>query len=767
MNNIEKILENSEITYQKDISLKDYTTTKVGGPAKFLVTVEKEDDLEKIFGIVKNNKINYLIIGGGSNLLVSDEGFDGVVIINRVTGVKLTDNKIFVKSGTFLSQLVIFSVKNNFTGMEQLMGIPGTVGGGIYGNAGAYGKSTSEFLEKVKVTDGIKTYWVSKDDLTFSYRDSNFKSDKKLILEAVFDLAKGNKKDIEANFKKILSDRQKKYEKGIYCPGSFFKNIEVKDLPKDILEKIPEEKIVFGKIPAGYLLETVDAKGLKVGDIEVSEKHANFFVNKGKGLAIDFYNLAMLLRQKVFDKFGISLEPEVQIIGFKNNNKKIAIIGFGLEGRDLVKYFINENFEITVFDRKDERQLDIPKEFKKVKFITGKNYLSGTLNDFDTIYRSPGVYRYTRKLLDAEKKGVTVSSATQLFFDKCPGKIIAVTGTKGKGTTSSLIYNILEKSGKDVYLVGNIGKPFLEILPKLNSDSQVIMELSSFQLIDLKKSPNIAVILNITEDHLDWHKNKEEYIEAKKNILKYQTKKDFAVINSDYEIPKSFQKITKGKVYLTSSKNEVEGCYVNDKDIILKIDNKKDFIGKVDKLILRGKHNWENVTPAVLASFLSDADLDVIKDQVFSFKGLEHRLELVGEINDVTFYNDSFATGPQPTIAAINSFKEPLTLILGGYDKGLDYSQLINEIIKYKNKLKVILIGDLQEKIYDLLSKSFSKENIIKLDKSSMDEIIKKAVEITPKNGVVLLSPAAASFDMFKDYKERGSLFKKAVLELK
>lgn len=767
MNNTEKILENSGVSYQKDVSLKEFTTTKVGGPAKYLVIVEKEDDLEKVFGVVKNNKINYLIIGGGSNMLVSDEGFDGVVILNRVTGIKLKDEKIYVKSGTFLSQLVIFSVKAGLAGIEELMGIPGTIGGGIYGNAGAYGKSTSDFLEKVKVTDGTKTYWVSKEDLEFSYRDSNFKKDKKLILEAVFSLKKEDKKIIEENFKKILKDRQKKYDKGILCPGSFFKNIEVKNLPKEILAKIPEEKIVFGKIPAGFLLESVDAKGLKVGDIEVSEQHANFFINKGNGIAKDFYDLAMILKQRVFEKFGISLEPEVQVIGFKNGNRKIAIIGFGLEGQDLVRYFIDKDYEITVFDRKDERQLDIPKEFKKVKFITGKDYLSGTLNDFETIYRSPGVYRYTRKLFDAEKNGVVVSSATQLFFDECPGKIIAVTGTKGKGTTSSLIYSILKKSGKDIFLVGNIGKPSLEILPKLTENSCVVMELSSFQLIDLNTSPHIAVILNITEDHLDWHKNREEYIEAKKNILKYQTKEDFAVVNSDYEISKSFKKITKAKVYLTSIKNEVEGCYVKDKNIILNLNDKKDIIGDVDKLLLRGKHNWENVSPAVVASFLSGADLKSIKDEVFSFKGLEHRLELVKNINSISFYNDSFATGPQPTIAAINSFNEPLTLILGGYDKGLDYTGLITEITKYKNDLKVILIGDLQEKIYGLLSKSFSKENIYKLDKSSMNEIIKKAVEITPKNGVVLLSPAAASFDMFKDYKERGSLYKKAVLELK
>ena len=449
------------------------------------------------------------------------------------------------------------------------------------------------------------------------------------------------------------------------------------------------------------------------------------------------------------------------------NNKKIAIIGFGLEGQDLVRYFIKEDFDITVFDSKEKRELKIPNEFEKINFITGKEYLSGNLGIYKTIYRSPGVYRYKRKLIEVEKQGVIISSATQLFFDKCPGKIIAVTGTKGKGTTSTLIYNILKKSGKDVYLVGNIGNPFLEILPKLSNKSLVIMELSSFQLIDLIKSPHIAVILNITEDHLDWHKDKEEYINAKKNILIHQSVKDFAIINSDYETPKGFINLTKAKVYLTSVKKEVDGCFVLNEKIVLNIGKKKNVVGNVNFLILKGRHNWENINSAILAAYLAGADLQSIKEELFSFKGLEHRLEFVRTFKGINFYNDSFATGPQPTIAAINSFNEPLTIILGGYDKGLNYLGLIEVINKYDNDLRIILIGDLQGKIYDLLSKSFTEKNIYKLNKSTMKEIVKKAVKITPENGIVLLSPAAASFDMFKDYKERGILFKKAVLDLK
>lgn len=771
MKNIEDLLKENKIDFRKNVSIAEYTSTKVGGLAKFLVICKKEKELIDIFRLVKKNNIDCLIIGGGSNLLVSDNGLDGIVIVNRVSKILFSGEKINVKSGTLLLDLVSFSINNNLLGIERLAGIPGSVGGAIYGNAGAYGKSISDTLLSVKVFDGNKIYWVDKKDLYFSYRDSSFKKGIGLILEAEFLLKKEEEKVVKNIFAKTLKDRQKKYEKGIYCPGSFFKNLEAKNLPRKILNIIPKEKIVYGKVPAGYLLESVDAKGLKVGNIEVSEKHANFFINKGNGKAQDFYKLAMILKKRVQDKFGIVLEPEVQVIGFNKNkdkkNKRIAVVGFGLEGKDLVRYLKKFNKDITVFDRKDKKELKIDDEFKDINFILGSKYSLGLLNQFDVIYRSPGVYRFIKEITDAEKKGVKVSSATDVFFQKCKGKIIAVTGTKGKGTTSTLIYNILKRDGKKVFLVGNIGKPYLEILDLIDNQSWVVMEISSFQLIDLKVSPHIAAVLNITQDHLDWHKDLKEYINAKKNIVLFQKKEDFCVINSDYEVLDSFSKITKSKTYFTSIKEEVNGCFVKDNKIILKIDNKTEEIGDTKNLLLRGTHNWENITAAILSSFLANADIQSIKDEIFSFKGLEHRLELVKEINGVTFYNDSFATGPQPTIAAIKSFKEPITLILGGYDKKLSYDDLIGTILLVKNLKNIILIGDLENKLFELLSKSGYKGNLFRLGKSKMKEIINKAYKVTEKGGVVILSPAAASFDMFENYKQRGIHFKKSVSKLK
>jgi UDP-N-acetylmuramoylalanine--D-glutamate ligase len=655
---------------------------------------------------------------------------------------------------------VKFAASNGLMGMEKLAGIPGSVGGAVYGNAGAYGESTSDTLVRVKVFDGEKICWVDKNKGQFAYRDSIFKKTKPVILEAEFKLKEVGKKVSEGETNKAIEERIKKYSGPLACPGSFFKNVLVSDVSKEALTQIPKNKITFDKIPAGYLLESVGAMGMKKGKIEVSSFHANFIINTGGGTASDYYSLVMDLRQKIKEKYGIILEPEVQMIGF---SKKAAVLGLGLEGKDLVKYLLGQNFEVTIFDKKEEKELDLGDIDKsKIKLITGENYLKNGLTGFDVIFRSPGVYRYIPELVEAEKAGVEISSAIKTFFSNCPGKIIGVTGTKGKGTTSSLIYEILKDSGKDVYLAGNIGKPYLELLNSLTKDSYVVLELSSFQLIDLTVSPHIAVVLNITQDHLDWHKDLKEYIEAKTNIVKHQKEDDFAVINTDYEIPLSFANKTKAKVLFFSRKKEVEGSYVEEGKIIL---NTKDkvILGETKDLLLRGEHNWENITAAVCASFAAGADILSIKKVIFSFKGLEHRLELVGEYGGVNFYNDSFATGPQPTMAAIDSFKEPTTLILGGYDKGLDFSELGKQIAETKNLTNVILIGNLEDKLEKLIKRENYSGQIIRMDKSPMEEIVKKAYSVTPKGGVVLLSPAAASFDMFLNYKDRGNKFKEAV----
>lgn len=447
--------------------------------------------------------------------------------------------------------------------------------------------------------------------------------------------------------------------------------------------------------------------------------------------------------------------------------KKVAVLGLGLEGKDLVKFLLKENCEVTVFDQKEEKELDFSGINKgEISLSCGVEYLLKGLSNFDVVYRSPGVYRYLPGIIEAEKRGVEVSSAIKLFFDLCPAKIIGVTGTKGKGTTSTLIYRILKTTGRDAYLAGNIGKSYLELLPGLKTSSWVVLELSSFQLIDLQKSPHIAVVLNITLDHLDWHKDKGEYFDAKKKIVRHQTKKDFAVANFDYKASRNFSMYTKAPVFYFSKSDKVRGSYVRNGKIFLSTEKKEYEIGATDDLLLRGEHNRENVTAAICASRFAGAKIEAIKKAVFSFKGLKHRLELVGKVQGVSFYNDSFSTNPQPTIAAINSFTEPLTLILGGSDKELDYNEMAELMAKTKNLKTIVLIGEIAPKIKKAISKARFGGKIVELGKVNMDKIVKKSLKSTPEGGVVLLSPATASFDMFKDYKDRGSQFKQVVKAL-
>jgi len=431
----------------------------------------------------------------------------------------------------------------------------------------------------------------------------------------------------------------------------------------------------------------------------------------------------------------------------KFKNKKVALLGLGIEGKDALNFLLGKGALVTLFDRKDEKDLDfegVDKE--RISLSTGENYLKEGLFGFDFIVRSPGVYRYIPEITEAEKGGVEVTSAIKIFFDECPAKIIGVTGTKGKGTTSTLIYEILGSAGKEVYLSGNIGKPYLELLPALRPTSYIVMEMSSFQLIDMEKSPHIAIVLNITTDHLDWHRDRDEYVSAKENIVRYQLSDDFAVINEEYETPRDFTNSTKGKVVFFS-KEKLEEKYK-------------------ENLLLRGEHNLENIAAAVEVGRLIGISEEIILKTVRSFKGLEHRLELVAEIGGVTFYNDSFATSPQPTIAAINSFTEPETLILGGSDKGLDYRELAGGIEEKENIKNIILIGDTAGKIKNAFGNKNLKVKIHELGFAPMEEIVKKAYEVSEKGSVVVLSPASASFDMFKNYKERGNQFKAAVEKL-
>ncbi len=297
--------------------LKNVTTLSIGGPAKKFVTVKSQEELIEAIQYAKDQNLPYLVIGGGSNLLMADEGFEGLIIKNEIQGIfRLHPWGVIVKSGTPLQDLIDYTTQQGLSGLQKLAGIPGTVGGAVYGNAGAYGQTISDHLTEVFVLDinNITIEQFNNADCKFNYRDSIFKQNSSSILEVKFQLAEGDPNTLRQEAQEVLAKRLVKYPPGIKCPGSFFKNLVAAEIPPEILKNIPPEKIVYGKVPAGALLEEVGAKGKSTDGIEIASYHANLFINHGSGTARAFHDLAKTYAEKVKTKFGIALEPEVQLI---------------------------------------------------------------------------------------------------------------------------------------------------------------------------------------------------------------------------------------------------------------------------------------------------------------------------------------------------------------------------------------------------------------------------------------------------------------------
>ncbi|OGH42043.1 MAG: UDP-N-acetylmuramoylalanine--D-glutamate ligase [Candidatus Levybacteria bacterium RIFCSPLOWO2_01_FULL_42_15] len=430
-------------------------------------------------------------------------------------------------------------------------------------------------------------------------------------------------------------------------------------------------------------------------------------------------------------------------------SKKIAVIGVGVEGKSSAKWLRKHGAKVTLLDQKDN-----------------KNYLKN-LDQYDIIVRSAGVKRSVIEQVLPKGSKAIITSQTKLFFDLCPSKIIGVTGTKGKGTTATLIYEMLKKDLLDAYLGGNIGKPPLDFLDTLSSQSVVVLELSSFQLLDLTRSPHIAVVLMITSEHLDYHADTNEYVHAKQNLIRFQTKKDFSVINKDYPASRGSDIHTEATVFQVSREGEVEnGCFVRDGKIIVRAAPDEIEIIDIKDILLPGKHNLENACAAVMAALCASVSKQSITLVLKTFQGLPHRLELAGEINGVRYYDDSFSTTPETAIAAIEAFDAPKILILGGSSKNSDFTKLGEVIYKAKNIRAIIGIGVEWERIKSAFSNQHLAFRIVE-GCSSMKEIVRVASDMVKEGDVVLLSPACASFDMFKNYKDRGEQFKKEVNGLK
>lgn len=449
------------------------------------------------------------------------------------------------------------------------------------------------------------------------------------------------------------------------------------------------------------------------------------------------------------------------------SGKKIIILGFGKEGVSAANY-LGLNNKIIIFDEKSRKQ--ISEEFFKNLKIKNSTVIFEKLNpgdfNFDYIVRSPG-FKYHSPIIDSlVANGAKLTSPTKIFFDDCPAPIIGITGTKGKGTTSTLIYEILKADQRDVYLAGNIGLPALDILPKLSKNSFAVLELSSFQLFDLHKSPHIAVVLMITSEHLDWHKDTKEYRSAKESIVKYQNKSDFAIINQDFEASCAFAEKTKGKVYFFSTMQKTNGLHLVDNKIISEV-SQRETIASTKDVLLVGKHNLQNILAASSVAKILRIENDTIKKVLATFKGLKHRLELIAEIDGTAYYNDSFSTTPETTIAAIEAFSRPKILILGGSTKHSSFEELAKTIVNNTTIKTLILIGHEAKRIKNALSNEGSFHGKIREGAQSMHDIISQAKEQTTAGDVVILSPACASFDMFKNYIDRGEQFAQEVLNLK
>jgi UDP-N-acetylmuramoylalanine--D-glutamate ligase len=456
--------------------------------------------------------------------------------------------------------------------------------------------------------------------------------------------------------------------------------------------------------------------------------------------------------------------------------KLVAVLGYGQEGKAVAAYLLRHGIKPVLFDQKSWENWDETEtlEIKKlgVNFIFGQDCFK-ELKGFDVAFRSPGI-----KLAQVTGDKLQVTSQTKWFFEHCPCKIIGVTGTKGKGTTASLIYEILESRNSQLatrtYLTGNIGKTQpLEILDNLKADDYLVYELSSFQLQDLTQSPHIAVVLMVTSEHLDYHADQKEYVEAKSAITKFQTVNDFAVINADFENSMKIGEQGKGqKVYFSRNKEVSLGCFAQNGFILgINADGKKMEIAKTDELQLRGAHNLENICAAILAAYTAGCDPVLIKKAITNFKGLEHRLEFVAEKNGIKFYNDSFSTTPETAIAAINSFTEPEILILGGSSKNSDFTELGKTIAAKKNIKTVILIGQEAGKIKSAIKtltpnpspRGRGETMVILEEAKNMSEIFEQIKSVAASGDVVLLTPACTSFGMFKSYVDRGNQFKAAV----
>lgn len=448
------------------------------------------------------------------------------------------------------------------------------------------------------------------------------------------------------------------------------------------------------------------------------------------------------------------------------NHKKVSFIGLGRSHRELLPMFASKGAIVTLRDKRTREQ--IGEEADKlealgIKLTLGEHYLE-RLCEEDMILRTPGMNYLTPALQQARESGCAVTSEMELFFDLCPCKIYAVTGSDGKTTTTSVIAEFLKVQGFKVFLGGNIGFPLLPRIEQIGPDDRAVVELSSFQLISMRKSPDVAVITNVAPNHLDVHKDMDEYIDAKRNIYLHQGGLSRTVINADNEITASFLPQIRGEALQFSRKSQPKlGSFLGEDGVLYMADRRGTTpVLHMDEIRIPGIHNVENYLAAISAVW-GEVSKENIVSIAKNFPGVEHRIEFIRELDGVKWYNDSIASSPTRTIAGLNSFHQKLILIAGGYDKKIPFEPLAPKIIE---KVKVlILMGVTAPKIEAAVTscEGYDPQELTILHASSMQEAVQLAKKSAGEGDIVSLSPACASFDLYPDFEARGRHFKELV----
>ncbi len=464
------------------------------------------------------------------------------------------------------------------------------------------------------------------------------------------------------------------------------------------------------------------------------------------------------------------MQQEQQRLADLVRGKRVAFIGAGVSHKTLIREFVGLGAKVTLCDRKDSLEAfgDYAETLRElgVSLSLGETYMDGFQGQ-DIILRTPGFEFYQKPLQDAIAAGTLVTSEVELFFDFCPCEIVAVTGSDGKTTTTTLISEFFKAAGRRVHLGGNIGAALLPMLPDVRPDDVAVAELSSFQLISMKKSPKVAVVTNVTPNHLDHHKDMQEYIDAKRNILLYQDSGCRAVLGFENEVTRGMQADCKGQqVWFTRLRETDNGAFLRDDGMLCMAENGvvTPFLDRKD-VKLRGLHNIENLLAAAAAVW-GRVPVEAIQKVGSTFTGVEHRIEPVRVLDGVTYYNDSIASSPTRTIAGLRSFDQKILLIAGGYDKKIPYEPLAPEILAHVKVL--VLMGATGPRIEQAVRAlpEFAASGLEILHAGSMEEAVALARDAARPGDVVSLSPASASFDLYPNFEVRGRHYKQIVNSL-